>query len=58
MLKDGQISFAAGAKRFFGLKKGQTVGEFAAELKQLTPKDRADLAPELSRALGVEVVPE
>jgi hypothetical protein len=58
MLKDGQISFAAAVKRFFGLKEGQKIGELAAELKQLTPKDRADLAPELSKALGVEVVPE
>ena len=58
MLKDGKISFAAAVGRFFGLKEGQKVGELAAEIKQFTPKDRADLAPELSTALGVEVVPE
>lgn len=58
MLKDRQMGFRAAAKRVFGLKDGQRVTEFAAELKQLTRKDREQLAAEFSRVLGVKVKPE
>ena len=36
-------TFVVACKRFFGQKPGQTLKEFAGELRQLTPADRADL---------------
>lgn len=35
-------SFIARMSDYFGRKPGQTTGEFGAELKQLTPKDKED----------------
>ena len=49
------IGFVVACKRYFGLKSGQKMSEFAAELKALTPKDREEMAPQLSKALGVTV---
>lgn len=45
------MKFVAAVNRYFG-KNGQTMAEFAAEIKNLTPKDRADMIPELEKALG------
>lgn len=36
-------SFVVACNTYFGRKPGQTIGDFQAELKALTPKDRADL---------------
>lgn len=49
------IKFAAAAKRFFGLKDGQSLLQFAQELKGLTQKDKEELAPLLAEALGCPV---
>lgn len=35
------ISFIAAMRRFFGLREGQTLTEFSAELKALNDADRA-----------------
>jgi hypothetical protein len=50
-----EIPFITAVKRFFGYKVGQTAGQFIAEVRQLTPEDKKELAPLLGKALGVEV---
>ena len=37
-------SFPAAAKAFFGMKPGQELREFMAEVNQLSPDDRIELA--------------
>jgi hypothetical protein len=36
------MPFATACKNYFGFKEGQNSGGFLAELKALTPKDKAD----------------
>lgn len=50
-----QMSFTRACLTYFGRKAGQTTSEFAAELKALTDKDRADLSGYF-RVVGVEIV--
>lgn len=50
-------SFAAAAQAFFGRLPGQTLGEFASELKALRPEQREWYATELSKVLGEDVTP-
>lgn len=49
-------SFAVRCKAFFGLKEGQTLGEFAAEIRSITPKDKEELIAEFER-IGLPVLP-
>lgn len=42
-------TFVAAMKEFFGLKEGQTLQEFAAELRSLSDTDRAYFTAELER---------
>ncbi len=42
-------------RQFFGLKAGQTTGEFFAEVKQLSPEERNELVALAAKELGVEV---
>lgn len=49
-----KMSFVKACKTFFGFKDGQTLAEFAAELKCLTDQDRADLTA-LFPSVGIEV---
>ena len=49
-----QKSFTAVCREFFGFKEGQTLTEFGAELKQLTHKDKLEIAEGL-RAIGYDV---
>ncbi len=42
--------------KVFGKRAGQTLTDFGAELNALTDKDREELAADLSKALGVEVI--
>jgi hypothetical protein len=44
--------FAWAAKKFFGLKPGQTLREFGDELKPLTAADRKELAALMGEELG------
>lgn len=48
-------AFIVACKEFFGFKEGQTLMEFKAEVAELHPKDRTELASLLSVQLGVEV---
>ncbi len=48
-------AFIVACKEYFGFKPGQTLLEFKAEVAQLTPQDRAELAPMLAAQLGVPV---
>lgn len=47
-------SFVVCLKKFFGAKRHQTLKEFVAEVKQLTPKDREELTEMLEKE-GYEV---
>lgn len=47
--------FIVACKEFFGFKPDQTLLGFKEEVAQLTPADRAELAPMLSKALGKNV---
>lgn len=42
-------------RKFFGLKPGQTLQDFLAELKTLSPDERKELAELAAKVLGVEV---
>lgn len=42
-------------KRYFGLKEGQKLGEFATELKALSPEAKKELAEAAAKELGVEI---
>ena len=42
-------------REFFGYRPGETLKEFSAELKQLTPDERAELAALAAAELGVTV---
>ena len=39
-------------RTFFGLKPGETLGEFMAELKALTPEDKKELGEAAALELG------
>lgn len=49
------MTFAMAIRKYFGKLPGQTMADFAAEIKAFTDEDRADLAPLLSIELGEEV---
>lgn len=51
-----ETSFIAAAQAFFGRKSGQSLGDFTAEVKKLTPQDREDMIPGLEANLGVKIV--
>jgi hypothetical protein len=51
-------SFVVGCMKFFGRKSGQGVAEFAKEIKDLTIADRTELAPLLSKELGIVITTE
>jgi hypothetical protein len=48
-----QMSFVAACRQFFGLLPNQTLMEFANELRQLTPNDKAELI-QLFRTIGID----
>ena len=50
-------SFVKACQNFFGRKPGQTLGEFAQEIKQLTQADRDELSVLLAEQLGEDVEP-
>jgi hypothetical protein len=55
--KDGnEVSEAAVLMAYFGRKSGQSLGDFHAELKALTPEDKHELAIGAAKELGFEVV--
>ncbi|KKS01117.1 MAG: hypothetical protein UU54_C0011G0001 [Candidatus Yanofskybacteria bacterium GW2011_GWA2_41_22] len=49
---------AAILKKFFGLLPGETLFEFSAELKELSPKEKRELAELAAKELGVMLAPE
>jgi len=50
-----KISFMSACKEFFGVREDQTLPQFGQEVKALTPDDRKEMAPGLSKMLGKEV---
>jgi hypothetical protein len=54
---NGKETSEAGAlKGYFGLQPGQSLAGFMAEVKQLTPEDKTELAVGAAKALGWSVV--
>lgn len=51
------LTFPQACKKFFGQREGQSPMDFLKEVKELTPADRAELAPLLATALKEEVQP-
>ena len=49
------MRWAVACKQFFGFKAGQTTSDFMAELRALTPEDKADLKA-MFPSVGVEIV--
>lgn len=49
------IAFASACKQFFGVRPGNTLLQFAQELKALTPQDKVEMAPLLGVALSKNV---
>lgn len=47
--------FIVACKEYFGFAPGQTLLGFKEEVAQLTPADRAEMAPLLSKLLGKPV---
>lgn len=41
--------------KFFGRKPGQSLSEFNAEIKALTPEDKEELVTLAAKELGVEI---
>jgi len=48
-----QVTFIMACRDFFGMKQGQTLQEFATEVKQLTPEDRKDMI-EMFKTVGYD----
>src|SRR5712671_6267263 len=48
------MSFTAACKHYFGYRPQQTLGEFMAEVKELTPEDRAYFT-KLFPSVGIEI---
>jgi len=55
MSDEPRKTFMVRCKIFFGLKEGQSLREFSAEIKQLTAKDRTELT-ELFNAAGMPTI--
>ena len=53
-----QKSVVAVLREYFGQKLGQTLPEFANELKQLSSEEKRELATAAATALGYELKPE
>lgn len=51
------MKFVVACSKFFGKLPTQTMSQFAEEIRQLAPKDRKDLIPELEKELGQEIEP-
>ena len=50
-----KITFVMACKEFFGVKPGQSLAQFAGELRDIPPADKAELAALLTPILGKEV---
>lgn len=50
------MGFTIASRKFFGLKDGETLNEFIAEVRALTDKDREEMAPLIAKEIGVEEV--
>ena len=50
-----QLTFTQAMNRCFGKKEGQSMAQFADELKKLTPEDKEYFKAEFAK-VGIEVV--
>lgn len=50
-----KLTFMGACRDFFGMFPGQTAMQFGAEVKKLTPEDRAEITEDLT-ALGYNIV--
>ena len=49
------MGFVVACSKFFGSKPGQSLLQFAGEVRQLTDKDKEELRPFLEKELGVTI---
>jgi hypothetical protein len=56
-MQDMTKSFTGAMKQFFGLKDGQQLKDFAAELKALTPEDKMEFHRMLNEDAGIPCDP-
>ena len=54
-MEEKVTGFIVACKEFFGFAPGQSLLDFKNEVSQLTPADRAEMAPLLSKLLGKPV---
>jgi len=47
-----EMTFVAACRQFFGMLPNETLQEFVAELKALTPQDKLDLI-EMFKSVGI-----
>lgn len=47
------MTFISACRKFFGLKDGQKLQDFAAEMRELTAQDRLDLIA-MFRTVGID----
>ena len=50
------IGEAGMIRKYFGMQEGQTLTEFGAELKELKPADKTELADGAAKEMGYQVV--
>jgi hypothetical protein len=55
MAEQKTITPVVALRNFFGMKAGQTTAEFLAELKELSPAARQELAELCAAELGVKL---
>lgn len=55
---DTTMGTAAILKKFLGFLPGETLQEFAAELKSLSPAEKRELAELAAKEMGVSLAPE
>lgn len=48
-----QMTFISACRKFFGIKDGQTLQQFASEIKELTAQDKLDLI-EMFKTVGID----
>lgn len=56
IIEKEKVGVVVAINRYFGRKEGQTLQDFATEIRQLTGEDRKELSILIGRELNLEVV--
>lgn len=54
--KSEELGLIAAIRKYIGLKPGQAMLDFAAEIKALTPEDRAWFKERFAKEYGIKVI--